>query len=214
MNRTLQALTAFLLLPVSHAYAAVEVIDGDTLLVNGEAVRLYGIDALEAHQTCKEVRGQMWNCGADATRYLKKIVRGGHLTCERIGQDSYGRTLGMCWVDGVYLNAKMVNAGMAWSFRKYASDYVHLEQNARSAKRGIWQNNNVPAWEFRAKTSQTTAKQQQRCNIKGNISRNGRIYHLPGQKYYSRTRIDTFKGERWFCSEREARSAGWRRSKR
>ena len=51
------------------------------------------------------------------------------------------------------------------------------------------------------------------CRIKGNISRDGtRIYHVPGERYYQRTRISTSKGERWSCSEAEARAAGWRRS--
>jgi hypothetical protein len=50
------------------------------------------------------------------------------------------------------------------------------------------------------------------CRIKGNISENGRIYHVPGQRYYTATRINRLRGERWFCSEAEARSAGWRRS--
>ena len=54
------------------------------------------------------------------------------------------------------------------------------------------------------------------CQIKGNISRynDERIYHVPGGQYYERTVIDPSNGERWFCSEAEARSAGWRRSKR
>ena len=52
------------------------------------------------------------------------------------------------------------------------------------------------------------------CRIKGNISRRGRIYHVPGGHYYGHPRIDTSKGECWFCSEAEARSAGWRRSRR
>lgn len=53
------------------------------------------------------------------------------------------------------------------------------------------------------------------CNIKGNVSRNSgeRIYHVPGQRYYAETRVDGRYGERWFCSEREARQAGWRRSR-
>lgn len=53
------------------------------------------------------------------------------------------------------------------------------------------------------------------CNIKGNISHNTgeRIYHVPGQKYYDATRISPERGERWFCSEDEARRAGWRKSR-
>ena len=54
------------------------------------------------------------------------------------------------------------------------------------------------------------------CNIKGNISveTGERIYHVPGQKFYSETWISAEKGERWFCSEAEARQAGWRPSRR
>lgn len=52
------------------------------------------------------------------------------------------------------------------------------------------------------------------CVIKGNVSTQGeRIYHVPGQKYYDDTRISRSHGERWFCSEEEARAAGWRRSR-
>jgi hypothetical protein len=52
------------------------------------------------------------------------------------------------------------------------------------------------------------------CQIKGNISPSGeRIYHVPGQKYYGRTRISPGRGERWFCSEADARAEGWRKSR-
>jgi hypothetical protein len=52
------------------------------------------------------------------------------------------------------------------------------------------------------------------CDVKGNISASGeKIYHVPGQKYYGATRINPLGGERWFCSEAEARNAGWRRSR-
>lgn len=54
------------------------------------------------------------------------------------------------------------------------------------------------------------------CNIKGNVSIGSgeRIYHVPGQEYYDETRISPQYGERWFCSEAEARAAGWRRAGR
>jgi len=53
------------------------------------------------------------------------------------------------------------------------------------------------------------------CGIKGNISAAGRerIYHMRGQKYYWSTRINPFQGEKWFCSENDARAAGWRKSR-
>ncbi|GES43110.1 hypothetical protein RsS62_23620 [Rhizobium dioscoreae] len=54
------------------------------------------------------------------------------------------------------------------------------------------------------------------CTIKGNISYNGgqKIYHMPGQEYYAETVITYSKGERWFCSEADARAAGWRKAGR
>ena len=53
------------------------------------------------------------------------------------------------------------------------------------------------------------------CDIKGNISFNSgeKIYHVPGQNFYSETQINPNKGERWFCSEAEARANGWRKAK-
>ena len=57
--------------------------------------------------------------------------------------------------------------------------------------------------------------QAQDCSIKGNISKSGeRTYHVPGGQFYDRTKIDEGAGERWFCTEEEAVTAGWRRSKR
>lgn len=74
------------------------------------------------------------------------------------------------------------------------------------------------AWSEGALSSITTplgALSGSDCRIKGNISVNTgeRIYHVPGQEYYEETRISREKGERWFCSENDARAAGWRKSR-
>lgn len=55
-----------------------------------------------------------------------------------------------------------------------------------------------------------------RCTIKGNISFYSRekIYHVPGQEHYTETIIRPEDGERWFCSEGDARTAGWRKAGR
>ncbi len=53
------------------------------------------------------------------------------------------------------------------------------------------------------------------CLIKGNISSSGeKIYHVPGGAFYAQTIIDPTKGERWFCTEAEALTNGWRKSLR
>lgn len=75
-------------------------------------------------------------------------------------------------------------------------------------------NRYVPLFPRLQSLVQTSWDTQRSCRIKGNIAMSGeRIYHVPGAPYYYATRIDTARGERWFCSEAEARAAGWRKSK-
>ena len=63
-------------------------------------------------------------------------------------------------------------------------------------------------------TNQSAETQTAECLIKGNISKKGeKIYHVPGQQYYDDTIIIPSKGERYFCTEAEAKAAGWRKSK-
>ena len=83
----------------------------------------------------------------------------------------------------------------------------------RCAERGLWQTSLEPPWEFRKRRwAEAGSKAPGGCAIKGNISRKGeRIYHTPwGDRFYERTRIDEGRGERWFCSEKEAADAGFR----
>lgn len=69
--------------------------------------------------------------------------------------------------------------------------------------------------QYSAITPKTPEKEEEtKCTIKGNINDKGeKIYHMPGQKYYDKTIITPSKGERWFCTEQEAISAGWRKAK-
>jgi hypothetical protein len=112
----------------------------------------------------------------------------------------------------------MVFNGWALAYRKYSTDYVGQEQAAQEARRGIWRGQFVLPWEWRRGKRLLTASAPDNatgCTIKGNISSSGEgIYHVPGGQYYDRTKINTAKGERWFCSEAEAVAAGWRKSKR
>jgi len=87
-------LLALLLSLSSPAVAAVEVVDGDTIRVDGQCVRLWGYDAPERLQTCR-VNGVERAIGEEATEGLKAILAGGELCCTT--KDRYGRTVADCW---------------------------------------------------------------------------------------------------------------------
>lgn len=194
------------------------IIDGDTLDVRGSRVRLHGIDAPESAQRCRS-GGRFWSCGHEATRALSRRIGSRPVACEERDRDRYGRSVAVCWVGGEDVNAWMVAEGWAFAYRKYSMRYVAEEMAAKSAKRGVWRGDVVAPWDWRrgkrlADTGTTVKRGSGRCDIKGNISKAGkRIYHVPGGRFYNQTRINTSRGERWFCSEAEARAAGWRRSR-
>ncbi|MDE0173437.1 MAG: thermonuclease family protein [Defluviicoccus sp.] len=198
---------------------SVRVVDGDTLDVAGARVRLHGIDAPESAQRCR-ASGRSWPCGREAARALASRIGDRRVSCEERDRDRYGRVVAVCAVAGLDLNEWMVSEGWAFAYRRYSRHYVAAESRARAARRGIWRGEVVAPWEWRRGrrlpgSSPAARRNDGECRIKGNIGRDGRrIYHVPGGQYYDRTRIDTSRGERWFCSEREARAAGWRRSRR
>ena len=196
------------------------IIDGDTLEVRGSRVRLYGIDAPESAQRCR-AGGRVWACGRAATRALARRIGSRPVACTERDRDPYGRVVAVCQVGGVDVNAWMVAAGWAFAYRKYSMQYVKEEMAAKAARRGVWRGDVVSPWDWRRVKrlvdAGTAVKRAGRCRIKGNISisRGGeRIYHVPGGEFYDQTRINTSRGERWFCSEAEARAAGWRRARR
>ena len=187
------------------------VVDGDTIVVADVRIRLEGIDAPESSQTCMSAEGEPWPCGNHATRELIRIIVGHTVTCEDRGQDKYGRTLGVCYADGRDINADMVRRGFAWAFVRYSSSYVAQEAAAKAEKAGIWAGQSQPAWDYRARRWQTAEPEAPSgCAIKGNVTTNGRIYHLPWSPWYDKVKMDGERGKRWFCTEAEALAAGWR----
>jgi endonuclease YncB( thermonuclease family) len=187
------------------------VIDGDTLAIGDVKVRLEGIDAPETGQTCGRKWFGVWSCGSAATDTLKALTAGHVVHCQSAGEDKYQRLLGRCTAHGVDINAEMVRRGMAWAFLKYSRSYVEVEAEARALRIGVWQGDAQPPWEYRTSRWEAEgATAPGGCAIKGNVTRNGRIYHMPWSPWYGLVRLDTKRGERWFCSEQEAIAAGWR----
>ncbi|MCY3790352.1 MAG: thermonuclease family protein [Gemmatimonadetes bacterium] len=188
------------------------VLDGDTVEVASVRVRLHGIDAPETAQTCT-AGARRWACGREAKAQLVGLLSGRRVVCDGGDQDRYQRAVAVCWVGDVEVNRWMVSQGWALAYRRYSRAYVGAEAAARAARRGMWQGRFVEPWKWRRGKRLKSVDAADGCRIKGNINGAGsRIYHVPGGRHYERTRIDESKGERWLCSEAEARAAGWRRA--
>lgn len=107
--------------------------DGDSLVLDGERMRLKGIDAPELSQTC-ERSGQEWPCGRQAQRVLQRLVSESGVQCGGGERDRYERLLVTCRSKAGNINARMVASGMAVSYGGYQRE----EGQARTARLGLW----------------------------------------------------------------------------
>lgn len=216
----LRCLALCLAVLASPALAAAEtriegvarVTDGDTLSLGPVIIRLHGIDAPEAGQTCLGAAGRRWDCGSAATNRLAELVDGQSVSCLALDRDAYGRIVAQCRAGAQDLAARLIAEGLGWAFLRYSDAYIAAEAAAREKQVGIWAGENEAPWDYRANRWARAAAEAPRpgCPIKGNISNKGeKIYHTPWSPHYARTRIDEEKGERWFCDEAEAVAAGW-----
>jgi endonuclease YncB( thermonuclease family) len=125
------------------------VIDGDTLVVAGKRIRLEGIDAPELHQVCTAY-GQQWACGRTSAEWLQEHLNGRNVECVGHARDRYGRLLAVCYAGGDSINERIVREGWALDYRKYSTDYLQAEADARRAGAGLWRGEFTPPWEWRA----------------------------------------------------------------
>jgi hypothetical protein len=104
----------------------VRVINADTLDLGGKRIRLYGIDALEAKQTCW-LKATPWQCGADATAALKKLIGGAEIRCAERRVDRYKQTLAVCYLGKINLSA--------WLGHHLSATFGPLQQAGRRRPR-------------------------------------------------------------------------------
>jgi endonuclease YncB( thermonuclease family) len=128
-------------------------IDGDTIDIGGQRIRLYGIYAPEGGQTC-ERSGQRYDCGQESAWALAELIEKHWVLCVERDRDRYGRVVATCYVggrNGIDLGAHMVRSGWAVAFRRYSSVYEREETHAKSEVRGLWAGNFDFPWDWRLK---------------------------------------------------------------
>ena len=85
-------------------FGKAKVIDGDTIHINKNKIRLHGIDAPETNQTCNK-NSKVWNCGVESTKFLKELIGNNKIECITKGKDRYNRFIGICYKDNLDLNS-------------------------------------------------------------------------------------------------------------
>jgi endonuclease YncB( thermonuclease family) len=132
-----------------------QIIDGDTVSINGVRVRLQGIDAPETEQFCLSDKSLPAECGKGVRDRLREKSAGRPWTCKVMGQDTYKRSLARCYVGGEDIQKWMVRSGLAMAYRQFSHDYDSDEEAARSARAGLWSGAFIAPWDWRHRNAST-----------------------------------------------------------
>ena len=125
-----------------------KVIDGDTIILNGEKIRFSGIDTPELKQTCLKDNEEV-GCGIFAKMLLIKKIGNNTPICIGKKKDFYKRTLAECFVNGESLSKFLVRSGYAFAYRKYSTKFIEDENYAKTKKLGMWSMTFQYPWDFR-----------------------------------------------------------------
>ena len=134
-----------------------KVIDGDTIRIEKNKIRLYGIDAPEKKQTCKKIWlsisflsfSKSYPCGEISTNKLKIKINNKFIICKSHDKDRYNRYIAECYKDESNINRWMILNGYAVAYKKYSKKFVAQENLAKKEKLGLWAGTFEMPWEWR-----------------------------------------------------------------
>ena len=150
----------FNLLFAEEFYGKAKIIDGDTIHIGKQKIRLFGIDAPEKKQKCKKPYLNLYifavlnfqnnyNCGNASTKALIKKINGKSIKCISSTKDRYKRYIAICYLEELDLNKWMVKNGYAIAYKRYSKKYVANEEYAKENKLGLWRGTFVRPEEWR-----------------------------------------------------------------
>jgi endonuclease YncB( thermonuclease family) len=197
------------------------VIDGDTLQSGGDILQLYGIDAPELGQLCLR-QGKPWQCGVEAAFTLQKLITlsGSAVTCEAWNDGTTptgptGEEIRVCMLGkDQELSLSMLRNGYVVALPGSFPYYGQIERQAKQTGLGIWGSEFTPPWEWREgqRIARDVGQLGEDCNVKGVVTEDGaRLYLVPTDRDFAKVTVDQSRGGQLFCSDEEARQAGWRR---
>ena len=128
---------------ISGSSHNVKVIDGDTITIHGEKVRLHGIDAPEMEQICRTKKNNPYACGVISKELLYSWISKSKnkIYCYYSERDRYKRIIGKCYLgpgSNSSLNKRMVEYGYAVAYTRYSKRYLKWEEYAKNKELGIW----------------------------------------------------------------------------
>ena len=125
-----------------------KIIDGDTIYIGKNKIRLHAIDAPEKKQTCM-LDSEKWYCGKQSIIELKKLISDRTIACKVNDIDIYNRFIAVCFIDNIDINQWMVKSGWAIAYKYYSTDYINEEKFARKNKIGIWKSEFLEPYLYR-----------------------------------------------------------------
>jgi endonuclease YncB( thermonuclease family) len=186
-------------------------LSGDTLRVRDTVVRLAGVEAPLISQRCSKPGNRRWRCGEAAQDALARTLRAGTVRCDLSGTDEAGQALGTCYMRDKDIASGLVREGALFSSGGFLASYGSEEKQAKAERAGLWQGEAERPSDYRAKLWEAAKRSSpDECPIKGQVSSGGKYYLVPWSPNYPRAQVRAHRGERWFCSEREAVAAGWK----
>ena len=124
--------------------------DGDSMRSGKFRIRLFGVDAPEKQQQCKDTVGRNWDCGIAAKKALEELVSSvSQLSCTLMDVDRYGRLVMRCYAGKIDIAAALVRDGMALAYQQYSKLYIQDKTTAKKTRTGVWSGSFIEPWTWR-----------------------------------------------------------------
>jgi endonuclease YncB( thermonuclease family) len=191
--------------------ADVHVIDGDTLLYNGQVVQIEGIDAPEIGQRCIRDR-KFFLCGVEAAWVLQDLIvtpsRG--VDCQFNTRHAGSQKVN-CSAGGVNVATALLDQGVVFVSSDASDTYLEKEKSAQDGGMGLWQQKFISPedWRTGQRLPGERFQDPDRCPIKGIFGNGEKVFLVPSDDLYEITVLETKRGDECFYSDEHAFRDGW-----